>query len=124
MAADRRFFICDNFQGVHQAAQAVQKRLPRKLGQGLEALVHDFEVKPALPAAYQHGHVAGQKAVAAPASVNFRAFQQNSIAIAHAADKNADRCFGIGWQIARMLAYPNQWFSFVHACSGVMLLAC
>lgn len=66
-------------QALHQAAQAFHERQPLQDGERGKTFVLDAQIQPPLTAANIQGHIAGQDAVATPAAVHLRAFQQDAV---------------------------------------------
>ncbi len=79
-----------DLQTRHELAQPFHKGASFQPGQRREALVFHAQGQLAVTAGDEQGHVAGQNAVAAPAPVHLGAFEQNAVARAHHAHKQAD----------------------------------
>ena len=89
-----------NAQRSHECPQAVHKGLALKPAQHLKPCIAYIQSKLAVAAVDEHGGIAGQNAVPAPAPVNLGAFKQDAVTSAHHAHKQADGRIHIRWQPA------------------------
>ena len=96
-------------QALHQAAQAFHKRQALQNGKRGKACILDAQVQPPFAAADIQGHIAGKDAVAPPAAVHLRAFQQDAVLPAHHAQIKADGRIHVGGQPAGLLPQGDKW---------------
>ena len=98
----------------HESLESVREGHSFKFLQGREPVIIDTEAELSVLAGNLKQHVAGQNAVAAPASVDRRAFKKNAVARAGHTHEKADGRIHVCWQYTRFLMKRDAFVRFCH----------
>ena len=98
----------------HESLEAIREGHSFKFLQGRESVIIDTEAELSVLAGNLKQHVTGQDAVAAPASVDRRAFKKNAVARAGHTHEKADGRIHVCWQYTRFLMKRDAFVRFCH----------